>query len=351
MERMLGRFKLSKHLLRRLIFDGLNFSTVAGIIIYGAFAETTTSLPDLRSTLLYFMVIFGLGIGLSIAVNKKGRRTLGEVLFSSPESTAGATDHSVFRSLWGAQLLVSFIILLLAAGFQTEFSLTELLNQEGMTSALSLFRELSSPDWSLLPVAIVKVVETIFIAFLATVFALPIAFVLSFFAAKNLMQGSTAFGAYGVLRTLLNVVRSVEPIIWAIIFAVWVGVGPFAGMLALMVQSIASLTKQYSEIIEGISDGPIEGILSTGANPIQTVWFGVVPQVILPFISFTIYRWDINVRMATIIGFAGGGGIGTILYQYSMRSQWNQVGCLILVIAFVVWVLDILSAYIREALK
>ncbi len=342
---------MNKHHIQRYVFDAFNFSIIFAILFYGIFTHSSESLPDLKKSLLVLSGGLVLGTFLSYWGNKKGRRTLGETLFSSAEDTAVATDHSLLRSLWGFQLIVSFLVLLVAAGRQTEFSLIELLNKDGIASAANLFHELASPDWGLLPVAIVKVIETIFIAFLATVFALPVAFILSFFAAKNIMRGPTAFGVYGVLRTSLNVVRSVEPIIWAIIFAVWVGVGPFAGMLALMIQSIASLTKQYSEIIEGVSEGPIEGIVSTGANPIQTVWFGVVPQVILPFISFTIYRWDINVRMATIIGFAGGGGIGTILYQYSMRSQWNQVGCLIVVIAFVVWVLDILSAYIREALK
>src|SRR5690606_582695 len=101
-------------------------------------------------------------------------------------------------------------------------------------------------------------------------------------------------------RTFLNITRSIEPLIWAIIFSVWVGIGPFAGMLALMFHSVASLTKQYSEMIESVDEGPIEGIAATGASFTQVVWFAIVPQIILPYISFTIYRWDINVRMATI---------------------------------------------------
>ncbi len=98
-------------------------------------------------------------------------------------------------------------------------------------------------------------------------------------------------------------------------------------MLALFIHSIASLSKQVSEIIEGVEDGPIE---ATGANRIQTIWFAIVPQVILLFLSFAIYCWDINVRMATIIGF---------------------VGCIIVVIAFVVWLMDAFSAYVRQAVK
>jgi phosphonate transport system permease protein len=122
-------------------------------------------------------------------------------------------------------------------------------------------------------------------------------------------------------------------------------------MMALMIHSIASLAKQYSEMVESVNDGPIEGILSTGATRLQMVWFAIVPQVILPYISFTVYRWDINVRMATIIGLVGGGGIGTLLIQYQGQAMWPQVGCIIVVIAVVVWLLDQASAYLREALK
>jgi len=111
------------------------------------------------------------------------------------------------------------------------------------------------------------------------------------------------------------------------------------------------LAKQFAEIVESVEDGPIEGIESTGANKLQTVWFAIVPQIILPFISFTIFRWDINVRMATILGFVGGGGIGTMLIEYQGQAQWPQVGAIIVVIAFVVWVMDAFSAHVREAIK
>ncbi|MNY52910.1 Phosphate-import permease protein PhnE [compost metagenome] len=104
-------------------------------------------------------------------------------------------------------------------------------------------------------------------------------------------------------------------------------------------------------MVESAEEGPIEAIESTGANKLQTIWFAIVPQVLLPYISFTVYRWDINVRMATVIGLVGGGGIGTMLIQYQGQAMWREVGCIIFVIAVVVWALDQASAYIREALK
>jgi phosphonate transport system permease protein len=178
-----------------------------------------------------------------------------------------------------------------------------------------------------------------------------VAFILAFFAAKNLMRSRSALVVYTMLRLALNLSRSIEPLVWALIFTVWVGVGPFAGMLALFLHSVASLIKYYSEVIEGISEGPLDAIRSTGANSIQIVWFGIVPQIVLPYIAMTLYRWDTNVRMATVIGLVGGGGIGTLLITYQGQAMWREVGCIILVIAVIVWLMDTASALIREALK
>ena len=199
--------------------------------------------------------------------------------------------------------------------------------------------------------ALFAMIETIYIALIATLISIPPTLLISFFTARNLMkENKVTFAIYYVLRIILNFVRSIEPLIWAIIFSVWVGIGPFAGMIALLVHTIASNAKLYSEAIEGIEQGPVEAISATGANKVQVVWYAVVPQIVLPFLSFTIYRWDINVRMATIIGLVGGGGIGTMLMQYQGLARWHEVGLIVLMIAFVVWVMDYISARIREAI-
>jgi phosphonate ABC transporter permease subunit PhnE len=200
--------------------------------------------------------------------------------------------------------------------------------------------------------AISKLLESVYLAFMATFFAVPVAFVLAFFGARNLTRHSFATRlAYTVVRLYINVTRSIEPIIWAILFSVWIGIGPFAGALALMVHSISSLVKQYSEAIEGVDEGPIEALEATGASHIAVAWFAVVPQVIMPYLAFTIYRWDINVRMATIIGLVGGGGIGGLLIQEQGLAHWTQVGTLAALIFVVVWTMDFLSAKVREAIQ
>jgi phosphonate ABC transporter permease subunit PhnE len=153
---------------------------------------------------------------------------------------------------------------------------------------------------------------------------------------------------YNATRTILNALRSIEPLIMGIVFVIWVGIGPFAGVLALTLHSIASLGKLYSEQIESIDPGPIEAILATGANRLQMIVYAVVPQIVPPYIAFTMYRWDINVRMSTIIGFVGGGGIGFLLQQQINLLRYRDAGVAVLAIAIVVSVLDYASAYIRE---
>ena len=193
-----------------------------------------------------------------------------------------------------------------------------------------------------------KMIETIFLALMATTFAVLIAVPMSFLGARNIMisHPTTAVIYYSV-RTIFNVLRSVEPLIMAILFAVWVGIGPFAGVLALTVHSIAALGKLFSEQVESIDFGPVEAITATGATRMQVVLFAVVPQVFSQFLALSFYRWDINVRMSTIIGFVGGGGIGFLLQQWINLLQYNQAGTALLAIAVVVTILDMVSAKLR----
>ncbi len=194
-----------------------------------------------------------------------------------------------------------------------------------------------------------KMVETIVLGMMATVFGIVFAIPVSFLAARNLMSGSPfTMAVYLVTRTILNIIRSIEPMIWAILAVTVVGLGPFAGVIALFVHSIAALGKLYSEAIESIDPGPIEAIQATGATRLQTIMYAVVPQMIPPFVSFSIYRWDINVRMSTIIGLVGGGGIGFLLTQYIRLLDYRSAGIAVWFIAITVAILDYVSAEIRQ---
>ncbi len=153
---------------------------------------------------------------------------------------------------------------------------------------------------------------------------------------------------YFITRTILNGLRAIEALIWVIIFVVWVGIGPFAGVLALALHTVAALGKLYSEQVESIMPGPLEAVKATGATRIQVIIYSVIPQIIPLYISFTMYRWDINVRMSTIIGFAGGGGIGFLLLQNINLLNYRAASTQMIAIAIVVAAMDYLSSYMRE---
>jgi len=153
---------------------------------------------------------------------------------------------------------------------------------------------------------------------------------------------------YYITRSFLNGLRSVEALVMAIVFVIAVGIGPFAGALALGLHTIVSLAKLYSEQVESIMTGPLEAIEATGANRLQTIIYAVVPQIVPPYISYTMYRWDINVRMSTIIGFVGGGGIGFLLQQNINLLNYRGASAQMLAIAIVVASMDYISSVLRE---
>ncbi len=143
-----------------------------------------------------------------------------------------------------------------------------------------------------------------------------------------------------ITRSLLSLIRSFDSLVLAIIFALIVGYGsPFGGVLALVVITTVSLGKMFSEAVESIDPGPIEALTATGANRLQVVWYAVVPQIIPDFLSYIIYHWDINVRISTIIGFVGGGGIGYYLSQMINTFQYHKAGTSLLAIIIVVMAL------------
>ncbi len=190
---------------------------------------------------------------------------------------------------------------------------------------------------------------TIFMALLATTIATLVAAPLSFLAASNITRrGCIGTAVYYLTRSIFNILRSYEPLVMAVVFAFWLGFGPFAGTLAMTVVTIASLGKLFSEAVESIDRGPTEALEATGANRLQAVIYGVIPQIVPDFISFIVYHWDINVRISTIIGFVGGGGIGYYLSEQINLLAYRHAATAIWAIIVVVMALDFLSAEVRK---
>jgi phosphonate transport system permease protein len=256
-----------------------------------------------------------------------------------------------YRQSSSMVLLLLALAMFLASALFTQVDLVRLATNASATT--QIWHRVFNPDWSILPLGFRLLIVTLYMAFMATLFGVLVAVPLSFLAARNLARGWIGRILYTLIRVVLSIVRSIEPIIWAIIFVVWVRTGnaPFAGTLALFVHSVADLGKLYSERLESIDPGPVEAIRATGANSLQVILYGIVPQIVNPYLSFTIYRWDINVRMATIIGLVGGGGIGQRLIQLTRNWVWDQAIVLMLIIMAVVWAMDHSSSKLRERLN
>lgn len=188
--------------------------------------------------------------------------------------------------------------------------------------------------------------ETVAMALLATVFASLIALPLGFLCARTMMRIALV---RWVLRRVLDVVRGVDALIWALIFVNVVGLGPFAGVLALTIHNAGDLAKLYSEAIENLDRREIEGVKASAGGPLAIMRFGVLPQVLPNLLSQSLYYFESNTRSATIIGAVGAGGIGLLLTERIRHNLWSEVAFLIIMILVAVFVIDLLSKSLREA--
>lgn len=189
--------------------------------------------------------------------------------------------------------------------------------------------------------------ETIAIAFLGTILAAILAFPLGFIAARNVVANKIV---HFLARRSLDTVRGVDALIWALIWINVVGLGPFAGMLAIMTSDIGAFGKLYSEAIESADRKPIEGVTSMGGGKLHEIRFGLIPQVLPVIASQVLYYIESNSRSSTIIGIVGAGGIGLYLAETIRTLEWQQVSFLILLILAAVTAIDFLSAKLRFAI-
>jgi phosphonate ABC transporter permease subunit PhnE len=194
-------------------------------------------------------------------------------------------------------------------------------------------------------------IVTIFLGIVATAVAIVIALPLAFLGARNIMTGNPVTAAvYGAIRILFTIIRSIDVLIVVIIMTIFFGLGSAAGVFGLAFHNVGVLGKLYSEAVEGIDPGPGEAVTATGANRLQVIWTAVLPQIINPFISFSIYRLDANVRLAPILGFVGGGGIGQALFQSTQLLQYEKAGLIVFMIVVTVAAMDFASAQVRKKL-
>jgi|SRR5699024_10688207 len=204
--------------------------------------------------------------------------------------------------------------------------------------------QLFNPDWSVLNKVLLKIQETILIAFSGTLMASVLAVPLGLLAARNVSNRYIAL----TFKWILSANRSFPEIILAIIFVAAVGPNAFAGVLAIAIHSTGMLGKLYSEVVESIEMDTVDAIKANGANRIQVLFHGVLPQVMPEFLSYAIYRFEIDIRSSSVLGVVGAGGIGTMIIFASNNRNWSEMGLVLLSIIIVVIIIDYISSRIRK---
>jgi len=189
-----------------------------------------------------------------------------------------------------------------------------------------------------------EMIVTVHIALWGTLLAIVCSVPLGILCADNI----TPWWIHQPLRRVMDSFRSINEMVFAMLFVVAVGLGPFAGVLALWISTTGVLAKLFAEAVEAIDPGPVEGVRATGASALQEVIYGVIPQVLPLWISYALYRFESNVRSATVVGMVGAGGIGVILWENIRAFEFVQTCAVLLVIIVVVSVIDIISQRLRK---
>ena len=201
------------------------------------------------------------------------------------------------------------------------------------------------PDWSTLGGAFDAMMESVQIAWLGTIIGAILSLPLAFLGAKNVTSSFVS----NVTRQVLNAIRAIPEILVAVVvFIPMVGLGPYAGTLAIGVHSIGTLGKLSAEAIEGIDPGPVEAARATGGNALQVQRWGVLPQVLPEIVAFWLYRFEINIRASAILGAVGAGGIGEFLVQALNFRRYDRAGMAIIVVIVITILIDLASGWVRR---
>ena len=210
-----------------------------------------------------------------------------------------------------------------------------------------LLHRMFPPEWQFAGALVHPLIQTLNIATLGTAVSLVLSIPVAILAARNTSPNVVT---YGLGRVVMVVSRSVDTLIWALIFIIVVGPGSMAGVLAVSMRSIGFVSKLFAEGIEEIDRGQVEAIVATGASRWQVLLYAVAPQVRPVLAGVSIYRWDINIRESTVLGIVGAGGIGFVLNEAILGLEWSRVGLVLLVILAVVVASEGVSALLRKRL-
>lgn len=201
-----------------------------------------------------------------------------------------------------------------------------------------------SPNFADLDIYIEEMVLTVQIAVWGTALAVLFSVPFGVLCSNNMVP----WYVYQPVRRLMDAFRAINEIVFAVLFVVAVGLGPFAGVMALFIHTTGVLAKLFSEAVEAIDERPVEGVRATGASKLQEVVYGVIPQVLPLWMSFSLYRFESNVRAATVLGLVGAGGIGQVLFESIRGFYYAETAALLIVVVATVTLVDLISQQLRR---
>ncbi len=266
-------------------------------------------------------------------------------------------DHAVrhpevWRRFTPRQTLIRFTwylgIVFVAVWSVSNLDITWIYFLDAHVQAGDLLVRMIPPDWEFFENIVDPLLEPLNIATLGTGVTLIFAFPVAVLAARNITPNRLT---WFIGRFLLVTSRSVNTEVWGVLFVAIFGPGPVAGIWSIAARSIGFVGKLIAEAIEEIDEGTVEAIEATGASRLQVLLIGVIPQVLPIIIGTTIYRWDINIRESTVLGFVGAGGIGIVLYSSINQFAWHEVSVMLITIFGVVIVSEYISASVRKRIS
>ena len=247
------------------------------------------------------------------------------------------------RGGWRTQLGWVVVLALLAWAWQgAEMRPLDLIKDAGNMGTFA--RDFFPPDFHDWRIYLKEMLVTLHIAVWGTVLAIVAAVPLGLLSAHNVAP----VWVYQPVRRLMDACRAINEMVFAMLFIVAVGLGPFAGVLALFVHTTGTLAKLFAEAVEAIDPRPVEGIRATGAHKLAELAYGVIPQVMPLWLSYSLYRFESNVRSASVVGMVGAGGIGVVLYEVIRSFQYAQTCAVLLMLVATVTLIDVFSAWLRQ---
>jgi phosphonate transport system permease protein len=244
---------------------------------------------------------------------------------------------------WGAWITLAVLAAALAGSWRgADMRPGDLIANSG--NSFIFLRDFVPPNWIDWRLYFSEMVVTVQIALWGSVLAVIAAIPLGLLAAANIAP----WWIHQPVRRLLDCLRSINEMVFALMFVVAVGLGPFAGVLALFVHTAGILGKLFSEVVEAIDHRPLEGIRATGASRLEEIRYGVIPQVLPMWVSYALYRFESNVRSATVLGIVGAGGIGMQLWEMMRSFDYAKVASILIIIIVTVSLIDMMSSRLRR---